>query len=189
MSIHHQLAWSPVKKTCNTYRILFTFFFQQTNNAETCIASIGQAIMQNTFPNLILAPLQLGLGLQIHQQFGSKFLIESLYSQGFSLSYAEILRFERCTAAYHGTNIPDLAKHQNYSMQALTDNVDRNAKIMDGENTFHGMGIIVAITPCLKSTAIILRQQDFPSADLLKLAEIESQKLIPTQQPKAYIKV
>ena len=62
--------------------------------------------MQNTFPNVIIAPLQLGLG--VHWQFGSKFLIEPLYNQGFSLFYAEILQFKRCAVAYRGTNIPDL---------------------------------------------------------------------------------
>ena len=93
----------------------------------------------------------------MHRQFGSKFLIESLYSHGFSLSYAEILRFERCAAAYRGTNIPDLDEHQNYSMQAVADNVDHNAKTMDGKNTLHGMGDTVAVTPCLKSTTIIPR--------------------------------
>ena len=41
----------------------------QANN-ESCIASIGQAIMQTTFPNLILACLQLGLGAQMYRQFG-----------------------------------------------------------------------------------------------------------------------
>ena len=93
--------------------------------------------MQNTLPNLILASLQLGLGVQKHRQFGSKFLIESLYSDGFSLTYTEILPFERFAAAYQGTNIPDLVEHQNYSMQAVADNVDHNAKTMDGRNTFH----------------------------------------------------
>ena len=75
--------------------------------------------MQNTFPNLVLAPLQLGIGVQMHRQFGSKFLIVSLYSQGFSLSYAEILRLERCAVAYQGTNIPDLVKYQNHSMESV----------------------------------------------------------------------
>ena len=98
------------------YSLLFLLSTQlQANNAATRIASIGQAIMQNTLPSLILAPLQLGM----HRQLGSKFLIVSLYSQGFSLSYAEILRLERCAVAYQGTNIPDLVKYQNHSMESV----------------------------------------------------------------------
>ena len=51
------------------------------------------------------------------------------------------------------------------------------------------MGIIAAVTPCLKSTTIIQRMQDVPLADLVRLGEIEFQKLIPRQKPKAYFKV
>lgn len=68
----------------------------------------------------------------MHWQFGSKFLIESLYCQGFFLSCSKILRFERSVAAYRSTSIPDLVKRQNYSIEAVADNVDHNAKAMDG---------------------------------------------------------
>ena len=68
----------------------------------------------------------------MHRQFGSKFLIESLYCQGFLLPYSEILRFQRSVAAYRSTSIPDLVKRQNYSIEAVADNVDHNAKVMDG---------------------------------------------------------
>ena len=101
MSILHQLAWSPVKRTCNSYPLQFLLStLLQANNAETLIGSISQGIKQNTCLNLIFAPPQLGLGVQVHQQFNLMFLIESLHSHQFSLSYAESLRFERCTAAY-----------------------------------------------------------------------------------------
>ena len=53
--------------------------------------SIAQVITQNTCPNLILAPLQLGQGVQTHWQFCSEVLIMSLHSQRFSLSHADIL--------------------------------------------------------------------------------------------------
>ena len=39
------------------------------------IASIGQAIMQAARPQVLLAPLQFGLGVQMHHHFGSCFLI------------------------------------------------------------------------------------------------------------------
>ena len=35
--------------------------------------------MQAVRPKAIVAPLQIGLGVQIHRQFGSRFLIDSLY--------------------------------------------------------------------------------------------------------------
>ena len=42
-------------------------------------ASIGQAIMQAARPRVLLAPLQIGLGLQLHHHFASRLLIESLH--------------------------------------------------------------------------------------------------------------
>jgi len=36
-------------------------------NAVTKVASVGQAIMQCITPRVLVAPLQLGLGVQIHQ--------------------------------------------------------------------------------------------------------------------------
>ncbi len=36
------------------------------------VASIGQAIMQSCRPKVILAPLQLGLGVEVHNHCGSK---------------------------------------------------------------------------------------------------------------------
>ena len=57
--------------------------------SDIVVCSIGQAVMQNTRPRTILASLQLGLGVQMHRQFGSKFLIDSLHKQGFCVSYDE----------------------------------------------------------------------------------------------------
>ena len=42
------------------------------------LCSLGQAIMQATRPKNLLAPLQLGIGVQMHSQSASKFLIETL---------------------------------------------------------------------------------------------------------------
>ena len=44
--------------------------------AKLKIASIGQAIMQAARPRVLLAPLQFGLGVQMHHHFGSHFLID-----------------------------------------------------------------------------------------------------------------
>ena len=54
------------------------------------VSSIGQAIIQATRPRWVIAPQQIGLGIQMHHHFGSRFLVDTLYSLGFSSSYTEV---------------------------------------------------------------------------------------------------
>ncbi|CAC5377771.1 unnamed protein product [Mytilus coruscus] len=42
--------------------------------------SIGHAIIQATRPRSVIAPLQIGLGIQMHHHFGSRFLVDTLYN-------------------------------------------------------------------------------------------------------------
>ena len=42
-------------------------------------------------------------------------------------------------------------------MQYIADNVDHNIRTLDGNNTFHGMGIIVEVTPGIKHSVIVPR--------------------------------
>ena len=67
------------------------------------LASIGQAIVQATRPRAIIAPLQLGLGVQMHHHFSSKFLIDSLNAHGFCSSYSTVQKYQRRAAVAQGT--------------------------------------------------------------------------------------
>ena len=109
------------------------------------IASIGQAIMQAARPRALIAPLQLGLGVQMHHHFGSRFLVDSLHRHGFCCSYSEVQAYERSAAIKDGVelSIPD----GETLVQYVADNVDHNIRTIDGRNTFHGMRIIATITP------------------------------------------
>ena len=50
-----------------------------TEKEKSCkLVAIGQAIMQACRPRALIAPLQLGLGVQMHHHFGSKFLIDTV---------------------------------------------------------------------------------------------------------------
>ena len=53
-------------------------------------AAIGQAIVKATRPRSILAPLQIGLAIQLHHSFSSRFLVDSLHKLGFCSSYQEV---------------------------------------------------------------------------------------------------
>eukprot|EP00794_Sanderia_malayensis_P001581 gene1581-1746_t len=111
-------------------------------NPEKKIASIGQAIIQATRPRVLIAHLQIGIGVQMHHHFGSKFLIDSLKSHGFCSSYSEVKRFDKSAADCLGKNVSPL--HVGQFSQFVADNVDHNTRTLDGMNTFHGMGMIQA---------------------------------------------
>ena len=120
------------------------------------VASIGQSVMQATRPKVLLAPLQFGLGVQLYHHFASRFLIDTLHTQGFCCSYQEVQNFEQNAAKSHKTDIPNLTSE---FVQYAADNVDHNVRTIDGHNTFHGMGMIAAITP---GTAV--QKQPIPRA-------------------------
>lgn len=119
------------------------------------LASLGHSIMQATRPRTILAPLHVGLGVQLHHHFASKFLIESLNKHGFCCSYSEVQKFGRSAAMAQGTDIPGYTT--NHFVQYVADNVDHNIRTIDGMNTFHGMGMIASITPGTENHQRILR--------------------------------
>jgi len=117
------------------------------------LASVGQAIIQATRPRSIVAPLQLGLGVQMHHHFASKFLIDSLNSHGFCSPYTVVQKYERSAAVNQGTDIPGYTPGR--FIQHVADNVDHNTRTLDGSGTFHGMGIIATITPGIRSNKLV----------------------------------
>ena len=139
------------------------------NAAETKIASVGQVIVQATRPRVIIAPLQIGLGVQLHSHFHSKFLIDFLHACGFCSSYSEVVKYEKCSAVMQGTDIPNYVPGCFH--QYVGDNADHDSITIDGKNTFHGMGIIAAVTPGTKCTEKVPRK-DVTSADIAAVAKI-----------------
>ena len=77
-----------------TLKLLLEGIFRR-EDVGVPLASIGQAIMQTTRPRVLLAPLQVGLGVQLHHHFASRFLIDSLHHHGFCCSYKEAERFDQ----------------------------------------------------------------------------------------------
>lgn len=64
------------------------------SNVDVKVSSIGQSVVQAARPRSLIAPLQIGLAVQMHHAFGSRFLIDTLNSLGFSSSYSEVQRYE-----------------------------------------------------------------------------------------------
>jgi len=116
-------------------------------DASLKISVIGQAFVQSTLPNTDIAPLQIGLAVQMHRPIGSRFLIDTLSHLGFCTSYIEIRKFELSAAVFHGIDLPETT--DKHTVQFVADNVDHKkfAATIDRQNTFHGMGMIAVVTP------------------------------------------
>jgi hypothetical protein len=52
-------------------------------------------MIQAVRPQAVLAPLLVGLAVQIHHLCRSKFIVETLHEMGFCSSYAEVIKFEK----------------------------------------------------------------------------------------------
>ncbi|VDH88715.1 protection of telomeres protein 1 [Mytilus galloprovincialis] len=154
--------------------LLETMFAEKDSKMK--IASIGQAIVQASRPRVLIAPLQIGLGIQLHHNFASRFLVSTLNNLGFCSSYQEIQKFESSAALTQGVDIP--GEICNSFIQFVADNVDHNVRTLDGNNTFHGMGIIAGITPGTKRTAPIPRIS-VSSDDINSIAKVNIQYYKP----------
>lgn len=98
--------------------------------------------------------LQIGLGILMHHHFGTRFLIDTLYNFGFCSSYSEVQKFEMNAPASRSSE----SENDNKSfVQFIADNADHNIRSLDGFGTFHGMGIIAASTPGIKTTRCVPR--------------------------------
>ena len=97
-----------------------------------CIFSISKDVS---------TPFYLGLAVQLYHNFGSKQLIETLYSHGFCASYGEVRRYltnivhHEMKKIHDDVHVPDGI----IPIREGADNVDINTETIDGKNTFHSM--------------------------------------------------
>lgn len=70
-------------------RVFLTTLFA-SKDFSILVRFIGQSIMQQLRPKTVVTPLQIVLAVQMHKHFGFKFLIDSIYSHGFSFWYSKI---------------------------------------------------------------------------------------------------
>ena len=122
-------------------------------------ASIGQTIIQAVRPRIVIVPLQVGLAVQMHHHFRSRFLIDILSAMGYCSSYSEVQRFEENAASSVAPDVLGSFNIPDKMMLFAADNVDHNIVSLDGKGTFHGMGMIAAITPGQQVTPTILRRK------------------------------
>lgn len=113
--------------------------------------SLCHVIMQASGKQSYISPLLLSVGLFIHQQTRSRVLLDVLSSLGLSVSYDQVIAFEK--AAVVGRSIHDLppglvqqTEGEGFC-QWVADNFDYNEDTLTGHDTTHVMGVITCQTP------------------------------------------
>ena len=92
----------------------------------------------------------------LHHLSGSRHIVDLLHKLGFCSSYDEVKTFEQSAALHQGVDLYGVGPGGS-CIQFVADNVDHNLKTLDGEGTFHGMGIIGAATPGVQANNHIPR--------------------------------
>ena len=111
--------------------MLQTFFVRKDTKVK--VASIGQAIFYAVRPSAVIAPLQIGLAVQVHHLYRSKFLVDTLNSMKYYSSYGEVLLFRHNAA---NAIIPELLVESIDAPESLlisfaaVSNGDRKKKFM-----------------------------------------------------------
>ena len=114
---------------------------------------LGQALMQAARPRSLIMPLQIGLGMELHHHFASKFLIDTLSKLGFCKSYSEVRLFEKNDTVTQAQFSEDAGGK---FVQFIADSVDHNVVALFGKGTVRMMGIIATIIPGIFNYSIIV---------------------------------
>ena len=81
----------------------------------------------------------------------SRLLVDVLHSIGFSVSYLEVLKFEKCVVVFSvkfdGFANDSALGLENRFWQFIASNLDHNEDTTTGDNTIYLMGIISSETP------------------------------------------
>ena len=141
------------------------------------LSAIAQSIIQAAKPKTVIAPLQIGLAIQLHHSFGSRQLIDTVHSLGFCSSYTETERFLRNAAVSNAdTNV-----NSESFIQFVGDNLDHNMDTIDS-SSFHGMGIISISTPGEESNSnLIVERANATMNDVIESAKIEIKNSPPLE--------
>lgn len=111
----------------------------------------------------VMSPKHLGLATHLHHEYGSRKLVDTMNSLGYSISYTELRRFLTSVAVHitsgqdqgpAGSLIPpELVSKDNGGQQiiAVGDNWDHNERTVDGKRTTHAMTIAsIIVTPLVE---------------------------------------
>ena len=126
--------------------------------------AIAHSMIQAARPRSVLCSIPFGLGVQLDNEFGSKWLISRLNKLGFSISPDEVQKYKQSPVVSDGKETTqeiekadEIEKagpsevnttgeldvtNDNAFAHWSADNVDHNIITLTGKETFHGIGII-----------------------------------------------
>ena len=115
-----------------------------TNDKNARKSSILKHAIVSIIRGKFISPIMLALSVHLHREYGSKNLLSILSNLGIASSYATVQAYEN--ALVNQPIHDDVSEDSNF-FQYVCDNADYNIRTLDGNNTFHSMGIIKCVTP------------------------------------------
>ena len=110
---------------------------------QTCI---GHSIVQASRPRSVISLILFEVGVSLDSEFECESMINKLERLGYSITYNEITRFKQSSLQVSEQDLPE-SFPEGFTQWSL-DNIDHNIATLDGQETFHGMGIISMTVPC-----------------------------------------
>ena len=118
----------------------------------------------------------------LNHKYGHRDLIDLLYNFGFCSSYSESCLYKKNASVAQGAGQCEVAA--NALLHLVADNVDHNAKTLDGEHSVHMIGQMGAITPDTGNQRNIPRKK----VTLDDIRKIGQHKIFVQKDPKAVLK-
>ena len=148
------------------------------------IASVCHILMQASHQSF-MSPLLLSTGLFIHQTTRSRVALNLLSGLGVSVSYDQVINFEKAAAVTQTSNATPQATQGDaiteVFCQWVADNFDYNEDTLNGQQTTHVMGIVTCQTPA-KTSNVQVQRGKVSSSDILSAGNFGN-VIRPYKQP------
>lgn len=155
-------------------------FLKTIVSSELKQTSIGHVIIQAS-RKAVITPTLFGLGVEMDHVFGSRWLIDELSRLGFSITYDEVNRYKQSVIASESLDSILTEYLPGTFTQWVADNIDHNVATLDGQGTFHGMGIIAVSSP-KSGTTLTTNSRVIKRQKRMKVNELVNDRGIPIIQ-------
>ena len=144
------------------------------------LVSLSHCIVQAARPRTVILPIQFDVGVSLDHVFGSKWLVNFVARLGLCITSDESNSFKQFVVQC-GTD-DNLPTYCNCFTQWSADNVVYNINTVDGQGSFHGMGVISMSTPYVHGQSLNGAYHECPVIRLQrqKVSTVVRNKGIPT---------